>query len=93
MPRSRRTRRVGSEFDLDLVVVDDLRHLGDEAAGGDDRVAAADRLDHFLMRLGPLLLRPQDQEIHDHENDRERGELNQEIRLPAAGASGPRLVK
>ena len=34
-------------------IVDHLRDLADDAAGGDDRVAAAHVLDHLLMRPSP----------------------------------------
>ena len=47
------------DLDLDLVVVDHLGDLADEAAIGDDRIAAAQRFDHRLMLLDLLLLRPQ----------------------------------
>ena len=56
------------------VSVDHLGHLADDAAGGDDGVAAPHVLDHLLMLLHPLLLRPDDQEPHDDENEDERNE-------------------
>src|SRR5579862_8668050 len=59
-------------FDLDLVFVDDFGHLADEPAVGDDGIAAPHVLDHVLMRLGLLLLRAQNQEVHNDENERER---------------------
>src|SRR3972149_1788556 len=52
-------------LDFDLVVVDYLGDLADEPAIGDDGVATPHVLDHLLMRLPPLLLRTQDQEIHE----------------------------
>src|SRR5436190_15461650 len=54
------------DFDLDLVVVNHFGDFADQAAGGDDRVPAPHVLDHFLMRLHPLLLRAQNEEIHDY---------------------------
>src|ERR1700722_1026709 len=53
------------DLDLDLVVVHDLGDLADEPAIGHHAVAAAQRLDHLPVLLQPLLLRAQDQEIHD----------------------------
>src|SRR5215510_13729198 len=66
------------DLDLDLVVVDDLGHLADQPTGGNDGIAAAQVLDQFLMFLGPLLLRPKDQEIHDDEDQNERQQLHPE---------------
>src|SRR5262249_13901909 len=67
------------DFHLDLVVVDDLGDLAHQPAGGNDSIAAAQVLDQLLVLLGPLLLRPQDQEIHDHEDQHERQQLHQHI--------------
>ena len=74
--------------DLDLdsaVVVDDLGHLADDAARGDHGVAAADVLDHLLVRLHPLLLRPDDEEPHDDEDQDERDELQNHVAAPGGG--------
>ena len=67
------------DLDLDLVVVDHLGDLADQPAGGDDGVAAAHVLDHLLVLLHPLLLRPQDQEIHDDEDQDERQQRHQHV--------------
>src|SRR3954470_6266954 len=56
------------DLDLNLGIV---RHLGDAAdnpAGGHDRVAAPDALDQVLVLAGLALLRPDDQDPHDDEN-------------------------
>src|SRR5688572_3960026 len=55
------------DLDLKLLILD-LGHLADDATGGHDRVSAADRRDHRLMLLEPLLLRPDHQEVHDADN-------------------------
>src|SRR5271154_3253760 len=60
------------DLDLDLVVVDHLGDLADETAVGHHGIAAAQRLDHGLVLLGPLLLRTQHQEIHDHDDQDQR---------------------
>ncbi len=52
--------------------------------GYHDGVAAADVLDHFRMRLHPLLLRPQDQEVHDDEDQDEGEQLHQHAAVAAA---------
>ena len=55
---------------------------------GDDRVVAPDVLDQGLVILDPPLLRPQDQEIHDHEDEDEGNHLQGD--LGSAGSSaGP----
>ena len=53
-------------------IVDDLGDLADDAAIGDHRVAAPDRLQHLLAPLRLLALRAQDEEIHDDEDEDER---------------------
>src|SRR5580704_9731709 len=77
-------------FDLDLVVVRHLRDLADEAAVGDDDIAPAQRLHHVLMLLHLLLLRPQDQEVHDHDDQNERRKLDKHV-VSAAGAAQAEL--
>src|ERR1700684_1318742 len=64
------------DLDLDLVVVHHLGDLADETAIGDHAVAAAQRLDHLLVLLQPPLLRPQDQEIYDTDDQYQRHELH-----------------
>src|SRR5580692_4229373 len=64
------------DFDLDLVVVHHLGDLADETAIGHHAVAAAQSLDHLRVPLHPLLLGPQDQEIHDHDDQYQRHELH-----------------
>ena len=63
---------VVGDLDQHLAVVLDLGDLADQAAGGDHGVAALDRGNHRLVRLHPLLLRPDDQEIEDTEQQDER---------------------
>src|SRR5579863_547305 len=62
------------DFDLDLVVVHDLGDLADETAIGNHGIAAAQRLDHLLMLLHLALLRAQDQEVHNHDDQNKRHE-------------------
>src|ERR1700730_16307622 len=57
-------------LDLDLIVVDDLRDLTDQPAIGHHGIAAAKRLDHRLVLLHALLLRTQDQKIHNHDDQK-----------------------
>src|SRR5580693_6672558 len=72
------------DLDFDLVVVHHLGDLADETAVGDHGVAAAQRLDHLLMPLHPLLLRAEDQEIHDHDDQYQRHELHDHAARVAA---------
>src|SRR5262245_3573922 len=67
------------DLHLDLIVVDHLGHLADQPAGSNDRVAAAQVLDQLLVVLRALLLRPQDQEIHDDEDQDEGQQLHPEV--------------
>src|SRR5687767_13780982 len=64
---------------LDLLVVDHLGDLADQPAGGDHGIAAAHVPDQLLMLLGAFLLRPQDQEIHDDEDQDERQQRHQHV--------------
>ena len=71
---------------LELIVVDDLGHPPDNAAIGDDRIAAAHILDHQLVLRRALLLRAKEQHIHDGEDEDERRELHEHVgRAEAAG--------
>src|SRR6476620_7059195 len=60
------------DLHFDLVVVDDLGDLADKPTVGHNGIAAPQRFDHGLMLLHPLLLRAQDQEIHDHDDQDQR---------------------
>ena len=48
---------VGSDLELDFVIVDRLGDLADQTAGGDDNVAAPRRLHHFALLFRAPLLR------------------------------------
>src|SRR5262249_14431477 len=76
--------------DLDLIVVDHLGDLADESTGGNDGIAAAQVFDQFLVFLRALLLRPQDQKIHDDEDQNERQQLHPHT---VAAEHGARLGK
>ena len=52
---------------------------GAAPAGGDDRIAALDRRQHGLLSLEALLLRAEDQEPEDHDQQQYRRKLNQEV--------------
>ena len=52
-------------------------------AGGDHLVAAAQRLDHRLVILHLLLLRPDHQEVHDDEDQDDRHEAESPPAAPA----------
>src|SRR5436190_19718708 len=71
--------RVVGNLHLDLVVVAHLGDLADDAAGGDDGVAAAQVGDHLAVLLHLLLLRPQEQQVEDHEHQQDRHQLDEEI--------------
>src|SRR5262249_18182775 len=68
---------------------DHLGDLADEPTGGNDGIAAAQVLDQFLVFLRALLLRAQDQKIHDDEDQNER----QQGLPPVATAEWARLGK
>lgn len=62
-------------FDLDFVVILDLDHLADDATLGDHLIATAQGLDHGLMLFDLFLLRADQQEVHDREDQDEREKL------------------
>jgi hypothetical protein len=62
------------DFNFDVIVIDDFGDLGNQAAIGHDGVASPQGFDHGLMLFHLLLLRPQDQEIHDHDDQDQRHE-------------------
>src|SRR5919205_1673163 len=72
------------DLDLELRIVRRLRHLADDAAGGDDRVPAPHVLNQLLMLLCPPLLRPDDQEPHDHKDEQKWDKLEDDVPTPAA---------
>src|SRR6188472_3399214 len=68
----------GRALDLDLDAVGDLdadegvahlRYLAEDAARGDDLVALGERVDHRLVLLLPLHLRPDHDEVEHHEHE------------------------
>src|SRR5260370_19933771 len=75
-----------SDLDFDLIVVHHFGHLSDQPARGDEDVAAAHILHHLLVLLCPLLLGPQDEEIHDDENKGKRQQLIKDVRADASHA-------
>src|SRR5919197_3322249 len=81
--------RVLGDFDLNLILVFDFRHLANDAAGGDDRIAAPDVAYHLPMLLGTLLLRTKQQEIEDHEHQEDGDQLHKEV----AAADGAALCE
>ena len=87
--RTTRTRTFGAiSTSISAWSSDRLHDPPDEAAIGDDRVVPAHGLDQRLVILDPLLLRPQDQEVHDHEDQDERDHLKGDLRS-ASGRTGP----
>ena len=62
-----------------------LRHLADEAARGDDGVAAPHLIDHLAVLLGALLLRPDDEEVEDEDHQQHRDQQPGERVAAAAG--------
>src|SRR3712207_7016959 len=71
----RRHTRYWRDWSSDVCSSDLIRGFSDppdNPARGDDRIAAPDVLDHFLMLFRPALLRPDDQEPHNDENENER---------------------
>ena len=65
-----------------------LGDLAEDAAGGDDFVADAERGDHGLVLLGALGLRPDQQEIEHDEDQHQRQHLQQRVRLARRGRLG-----
>ena len=63
------------QFDLKLAVVFDLNNLADQPALGHDLITTAQTRNHRLMFFYLLLLRADQQEIHDREDQNERDEL------------------
>ena len=49
-----------------------MRHLAEHAAADDDFVALGERLDHRLVLLLPLHLRPDHDEVQHHEHQHQR---------------------
>ena len=78
---------VFGDLDQHLVALQHLDDLADDAARGDDHVAALDVGDQ-RVRLHPLLLRAKDQEVHDRDDRHERHELDEESAAPP-GAAAP----
>src|SRR4029079_19702260 len=75
---------------LDRHVLDaDLRYATDDAAGGDHLVAFLEGLDHRLLLLGPLNLRPDHEEIEQHEHQDD----GQEAHQAGVAAGGRALCK
>src|SRR6266700_205516 len=60
------------DLDHELAIVLDLGHLADQSAGGDDGIAAANRLHHLLVGLNALLLRPDQKKIEDAKEQDQR---------------------
>src|SRR5690348_15827147 len=61
-------------FNFDMIVIDDFGDFGDQTAIGHDGVASPQGFDHRLMLFHLLLLGPQDQEIHDDDDQDQRHE-------------------
>ena len=72
VPRDTLTLTPCGDLDLDSSPSLDLGDLADDAAAGDDRVAARDCDQHLAVLLHLLLLRPNDQEVEDDEDQDER---------------------
>jgi len=66
-----------SDFELDFRFVTNFGNLNDDSTGKHNLIASPDILYHLLMCLGPLLLRANDQEIHNHENKNEWHNLDE----------------
>ena len=74
-------------LDVDLVVADG-RDAADQAAVGDDLVALLERRDHVAVLAQLLLLRTQDQEIHDRKHQQQRDELRESGGSAGGGCLG-----
>src|SRR5919108_1827888 len=78
--------RVLGDFDLNLILVLDLRDLANDAARGDHRIAAPDVAHHLSMLLGTLLLGAEQQEVEDHEHQQDGDQLHKEVAAADRGA-------
>src|SRR5262249_2878429 len=72
------------EFHLQLALRNHLGNEADDAAAGDDAIAALDSGQHLALRLHLGLLRTNQQEVEDDEDQDEREELHEEV-VAAAG--------
>jgi hypothetical protein len=70
---------LGIRRDLEADVgVRQARDAAEHAAGGDHLVAFLQRLDHCLLLLGALHLRPDHEEVqqHEHQDDRQEADVS-----------------
>src|SRR5215467_7376118 len=65
------THAVG-DLDFDLLVIDDLGNLAHQPSRSNYGVAAAQVLDQVLVLAHPLLLWPDEQEVHHHQDRHHR---------------------
>jgi len=84
---------IGRDFDFELVVVDDFRHLADESAGRDHRVAPADVLELILLLLLAALLRANDDKVNDADDHQHRNDLGEQVRQRGRGVRGAGLLR
>ena len=75
-------------FNFHIIVINHFRNLSDYAAASNDSVIAADGCQHGFTLFGLLTLRPQDQEIHDHEDQNEWKKIENDICTTATGGLG-----
>jgi hypothetical protein len=83
-----RTAHAFREFHLQLVVADHLGDQADDAAAGDHPVAALDAGQHLALRLHLGLLRADQQEVEDDE-DQDSGKSWTRKSEPPALSPGP----
>jgi len=80
----------GRDLDGDLICVigPDGGDFSDQSPGGHDLVAALQRVDHRAVFLQPLLLRADQQEVHDDEDQDERQQAGDGAGSGGAGGLG-----
>lgn len=77
------------QLNFQFVVIFDLYNLTDQATLGHNLVTATQRRHHCLVILDLLLLRPDQQEVHDHEDQNKRDKLAKSFHRFVLCLAGP----
>src|SRR5690606_24676479 len=76
---------IGAKLDHHFIALKHFRDFADQPARGDDDVAFAHIRDHLHVLFARLLLRADDQEIEEDENENEGRKLQERVRRGGAG--------